>query len=69
MSKHWIIFNRDKSKMFFGKGCTNKEELKMAIGVTEGRLHFKYLGVPLSVNYLKARDYSMLIDKCRERIE
>jgi len=27
------------------------------------------LGIPLSVNYLKAKDYSELIDRCREKIE
>ena len=29
----------------------------------------RYLGVPLIVNYLKAKNYAILIDKCRDRIE
>jgi len=43
--------------------------LKETIGFAEGKMPSRYLGIPLSVNYLKARNYSELIDKCRERIE
>jgi len=53
----------------FSKGCKNEEELREAIGLTEGKLPIKYLGIPLSVNYLKATNFSGLIDKCKSKVE
>ena len=64
-----LSINKIKNKIFFSKGCANKDLLKNAIGVVEGKLPTRYLGIPLSINYLKARNYSILIDKCREKIE
>ena len=55
--------------MFFSKGCSNKVELLEATDVSEGRLPLKDVGILLSVNYLKARYYTGLIDKCREKVE
>jgi len=45
------------------------EELIVAIGVAEGKSPVKYLGIPLCVNYLKARNYVGLIDKCGNQLE
>jgi len=64
-----LRINKEKRKVFFSNDKGHKEELKAAIGVYEGKLPIKYLGIPLSVNYLKARNYTSLIDKCRGRIE
>ena len=64
-----LAINKSKSKIFFSRGCNNKDALKEAIGIVEGRMPTKYLGIPLSVNYLKAKNYSALIDKCRGGIE
>ena len=64
-----LSINTQKSKIYFSKGCTHKEELKYIIGFPEGFMPTKYLGIPLSENYLKPMHYSSLIDKCRERLE
>jgi len=45
-----LSINREKRKIFFGKGCLKKEKLKNAVGMAEGRLPMKYLGIPLSIN-------------------
>ena len=36
--------------------------------MAEGRLPMKYLGVPLSINYLKARHYAGLLDECKSMV-
>jgi len=54
--------------MFFSKRCSNKELLE-AVDVPEGRLPLKYPGIPLSINYLKARHYTRLLDNCREKVD
>ena len=64
-----LAINKEKSKVFFSKGTKNKQEFRTTIGEAEGKLPIKYLGIPLSANYLKARNYTSLIDKCRNRIE
>ena len=64
-----LLINRDKSKIFFSKSCPNKTTLLQAAGVTEGMLPMKYIGIPLSINYLKARQYAGLIDRCREKVD
>jgi len=61
--------NKEKHKVFFSNGTRHKEELKAAIGVSEGKLPIKYLSIPLPANYLKAKNYTSLIDKCKGRIE
>jgi len=57
--------NKEKSKIYFTKGCNNKEELRDIMGF----FPTKYLGMPLSPSYLKPTHYSSLIDKCRGKIE
>ena len=44
-----LAINKSKSKIFFSRGCNNKDALKEAIGIVEGRMPTKYLGIPLSV--------------------
>ena len=46
-----LIVNKDKSKIFCGKSCQNKDELKDLIAIQEGVLPKRYLGLPLSINY------------------
>jgi len=47
----------------------NKDLLKEAIGVAEGSLLTRYLCLPLTIHYPKAKDYTIIVDKCRTRIE
>ena len=47
----------DKSKLFFSKECKAKEELSSIIGIPIGKLPIKNPGLPLSHNYLKAKDF------------
>jgi len=35
-----VLINKDKSKIFFSKGCSNKEILLQAVGVIEDKLPF-----------------------------
>ena len=60
---------KKKRKVFFSKGTSNKEELSAAIGVTEGKLPITYLGIPLSANYLKTKDFSGLIDNVEAELK
>lgn len=39
------------------------------LGIGEGKLPIKYLGLSLSANYLRAKDYSSVIDKCTSRFK
>ncbi|XP_020266263.1 uncharacterized protein LOC109841729 [Asparagus officinalis] len=61
--------NKSKSKIFFSKGCRNKDILSSVIGISSGSLPVKYLGLPLSFNYPNAKDFLPLIDKVRKKIE
>ena len=64
-----LTINIQKSKIYFSKGCSCREELKAIIGFPEGLLPTKYLGMPLSEKYLKHRHFSSLIDKCKEKLK
>ena len=64
-----LLVNSTKSKIFFSKCCSNKEELQTIIGFTEGQLPSKYLGLPLSPVYLKPKHFSPLNEKCRAILE
>jgi hypothetical protein len=61
--------NKTKSKIYFSKGCNIKGELCALLGISEGKFHTKYLGLPLSINYPKARHFLPLIDKLRSMID
>jgi len=64
-----LIINIQKSKIYLSKGCSWREELKAIIGLPEGLLPTRYLGMPLSEKFLKHRHFSSLIDKCKEKLE
>ena len=60
---------RKKSKVFFGKGCREKEDIASILGVQAGCLPIRYLGLPLTSIYPKAKHSSPLIDKVRCQID
>lgn len=60
-----LCVNKGKSRIYFARSSHNKEVLKELIEIPEGSLPNKYLRLPLSINYIKTRDCSSLIDKCR----
>ena len=64
-----LSVNKAKSKIFFSKTCHHKSALSRLLSIPEGYLPCKYLGLPISINYLKARDYSSLIDKYKGKLE
>lgn len=64
-----LYINKGKSKIYFSKGCTRKEELCAMIGINEGKLPVRYLGLPLFVTYPKARNFLPLIDKLRAKVD
>ena len=64
-----LTVNKEKSRIFFGKSCQNKEELEDLLEIPVGAFPTRYLGIPLSINYLIARGYSSLIDKCKARLD
>ena len=51
-----LSINRDKSKLFLSKGCRDKEDPSELIQIPAGNFPVTYLGLPLSHNYLKAKD-------------
>jgi len=53
-----LSINREKSKCYFSKSCRNKASLKACLDIPEGYIPSKYLGIPLSINYLKASNFS-----------
>ncbi|XP_020266328.1 uncharacterized protein LOC109841800 [Asparagus officinalis] len=64
-----LCINRKKSKLFFSKGCNYIGVLSSIVGISIGNLPMKYLGLPLSAKYPKAKDFLPLIDKIRYKIE
>jgi len=64
-----LDINRSKSKLFVSKGCKQREELVDIIGVSFGLLPIKYLGLPLSHNYLKVKDFIPLVDKIKMKVD
>ena len=56
-----------KSKVFFSKGCKVRDKIAGILGVPIGCLPLKCLGLPLTISYPKARNFSSLIDKVRGR--
>ncbi|XP_020271020.1 uncharacterized protein LOC109846208 [Asparagus officinalis] len=64
-----LNINRKKSKVFFSRGCSNKTKLCSIVEMSRGSLPVKYLGLPLSINYPKAKNFFPLIDKIRYTIE
>ena len=64
-----LMINRDKSKVYFSRSCRNKNDLADILGVSISTIPSKYLGLPLTISYIKARHFAPLIDKCRSRVE
>lgn len=64
-----LYINKGKSKVYFANSCHNKDDLKELIEIPEDTLPTKYLGLPLSINYIKARDCSCLLEKCSGKME
>ena len=64
----WFI-NEEKSKAFYGAGVNEelKREIFSIVGIKEGTLPVKYLGIPLSSNQLKTH-FRPLIEKVRNSI-
>lgn len=64
-----LSINKVKSKAFFSKGCRNKGELCSLLGISRGKFHVRYLGLPLSIQYPKARHFLPLLDKLRSKVD
>ncbi|XP_074300302.1 uncharacterized protein LOC141631542 [Silene latifolia] len=64
-----LQMNAQKSYAYFN-GVSNslRKEILSASGFSEGKLPFKYLGVPITAGRLKKNDCGVLIDKIVERI-
>lgn len=64
MEKHaGLQLNRGKTRVFFNKFCNNSAQILDILQLNEGQLPIKYLGVPLSVNYLKHNNCNQLLDR------
>ena len=63
--KTGLSFIESKSKIFFSKSCSNRSLIKNILGFSEGSFPSKYLGMPLSPTYLKARHYSSMQTETR----
>lgn len=56
--------NVDKSVIYMvGISTTEKQEIFATLGFTEGKLHFKYLRIPLDSKKLAVHQYLPLIEK------
>jgi len=55
--------------IFFSKGCKDEKELSSILDIPSGRLPVKYLGLPLTIQFPKAKHFSPLVDKLRAKIE
>lgn len=64
-----LAINKEKTKVFFSKGCKNRSELAESLGCSHGSLPVKYLGLPLSIKYPKSKDFGCLIEKFRAKTE
>jgi hypothetical protein len=62
-----LDINSGKSSVFFSKGAKCKQKIVDIIKIKPDNLPIKYLGIPLSNNTLKARDFGLLIDKINKK--
>jgi len=60
--------NKEKSRLYFSKG-SKQERSDQPCWILDGTLSVRYLGIPLSTYYIKARHYYVLLDKCRGKME
>jgi len=64
-----LEINKQTSKLFLSKGCSNKEILASILGVNLGSMPMKYLGLPLTSEYPKAQHFAALVDATRRRVD
>lgn len=57
----------NESTVYFSKGAKQKQQIADILKVCIGSLPVLYLGIPLSDNILKARDFECLIDKINKK--
>jgi len=61
--------NKDKSKVFQSNGCRNKMTIAGKLGVSQGTLPLKYLGLPLTSIYPMAKHFAPLIYSTRRKVD
>ena len=64
-----LKINRDKSKVYFSKSCKRTTDLAAVLVVPISSFPLKYLGLPLTISYIKARYFVPLLDKYRSLVE
>lgn len=64
-----LQINEIKSKIYFSKACSRKEEIINNIKFQENELLVKYLGLPVSSNQIKDKDYARLYDIIQNKID
>ena len=64
-----LRMNNDKSKVFLSKRCRNKMTIAGKLGVRQGTLPLKYLGLPLTSIYPKTKHFAPLIDSTRRKVD
>src|SRR4051812_42616552 len=57
--------NNEKSSCFLSRACGHSLDLLNILNIPQGQLPIKYLGLPLSSNYIMAKDCKNLTDKFR----
>lgn len=64
-----LTVNVSKTKLFFGKDVTVKNQASRILGVQSGSLYIKYLEVPLSANKHRISDYKVALDRINGRLD
>lgn len=62
-----LELNPKKSTLFLSKGATNKNQIANTFNIHIGNLPIIYLGIPLSNNKLRAKDFGGLIDQINKK--
>jgi hypothetical protein len=62
-----LELNPKKTTLFLSKGAINKNQIANTLNVSIGNLPIIYLGIPLSNNKLRARDFGELIDQINKK--
>ena len=59
-----LKINKEKTELLLDGGCTVRcQELAARMGIKQGSLPIRYLGVPLSSKKMKKSDFQPLLDK------
>ena len=64
-----LAINRAKSKKILSKGCQDKSTFSYVLGMVVAKSRVRYLGLPHSMPYRKAKHFTPLTDKVRNRID